>query len=64
MYFQKIIYQPFTVVPYAVMSIVNLIANMLVPHYPTLYMVRTPTMDQAEEAGGQFEGVVTVQAHT
>ena len=53
----------FTVVPYAVMSIVNLIANLLVPHYPTLYMVRTPTMDQAEEAGGQFEGVVAVQAH-
>jgi len=48
----------FTVVPYAVMSVVNLVSNLLVPHYPTLYLVRTPLMNQAEEAGGRFEGVV------
>jgi len=48
----------FTVVPYAVMSFVNLVANLLTPHYPTMYMVRTPLMAEAEEAGGRFEGVI------
>jgi len=51
----------FTVVPYAVMSLVNLVANLMSPHYPMVYMVRTPLMNQAEEAGGRFEGVVGVQ---
>jgi hypothetical protein len=38
------------------MSVVNLVS--IVPHYPTLYLVRTPLMNQAEQAGGRFEGVV------
>jgi hypothetical protein len=46
------------VIPYAVMSIINLAANVLVPHYPTLYMVRTSYMTEAELHGGVFEGFV------
>jgi hypothetical protein len=52
-----------TVIPYAIMSLVNLIATLLTPHYSTMFMVRTQAMLAAEEAGGRFEGVVaTVEA--
>jgi len=48
-----------SVLPYAVMSLVNLVANMICPHYPTLYMVRNAVMDEAEERlGMRFEGTV------
>jgi hypothetical protein len=48
----------FTVVPYAVMTLVNLLANLVTPDYPTLYMIRTAAMDEAERLGGKFIGVV------
>ena len=43
---------------YAVMSLVNLIANLLTPHYLTLYMVCNPGMEEAERFGCKFESVV------
>ena len=52
----------FTVVPYAAMSLVNLVANSVTPNYPTLYMIRTPTMADAEAAGGMFDGVIADMA--
>jgi hypothetical protein len=48
----------FTVVPYATMTLINLLANMVTPDFPTLYMVRTTTMDDAGHLGGKFIGVV------
>jgi hypothetical protein len=47
-----------TVVQYAVMSLVNLIANMTTPSYPSLYMVRTKMMEEAERHDGKFFGWV------
>jgi hypothetical protein len=47
-----------TVIPYAVMSFVNLVANLTTPDYPAFYMVRTETMDRAERDGGIFVGAV------
>ena len=48
-----------TVLPYAVMSGLNLIANLLTPHYPTMYLVRSEVMEEAERrAGSQFHYVV------
>jgi hypothetical protein len=40
------------------MSFVNLVANLTTPDYPTFYMVRTETMDQAERDRGIFIGPV------
>ena len=48
-----------TVIPYAVMSGLNLIANLLTPYYPTMYLVRSEVMKEAERrAGSQFHYVV------
>jgi hypothetical protein len=41
-----------TVLPYAVMSILNLMANLVAPHYPTLYLVRSEVMEEAERRTG------------
>jgi hypothetical protein len=49
-----------TVISYSVMSFVNLIANLVTPNYPALFMIRTPTMSAAEADPdhGVFDGVV------
>jgi hypothetical protein len=48
-----------TVAPYGIMSLVNLVANLACPTYPSLYMVRNTVMDEAElRFGKTFEGVV------
>src|SRR5208282_5232667 len=47
-----------TVTQYAVMSLVNLIANISTPDYSSLYMVRTEIMDEAERHKGLFVGAV------
>ena len=48
-----------SVIPYAVMSLLNLIANLLTPHYPTMYLVRSEVMEEVERrAGSQFHYVV------
>lgn len=47
------------VAPYLIMSIVNLISNLLTPEYPAMYMLRSDIMDEASRRkGANFEGVV------
>jgi len=54
-----------TVIPYAVMSIVNLIANIVTPDYPFLYMVRSDVMKELENKGYCFDGTVgTIEPDT
>jgi len=51
-----------TVVPYALMSILNTVANMLTPEYPALFVIRTPTMLEAEcEGKALFTGAISVE---
>ncbi|KAH8648352.1 hypothetical protein BGZ60DRAFT_437678 [Tricladium varicosporioides] len=47
-----------TVLPYIVMSTINLLGNLLTPDFPTLYLVRSPVMNEAESRGAQFDGVI------
>ena len=48
-----------TVLPYIIMSVLNLTANFLAPHYPTLYLVRSEVMAEAEQRmGSSFNYVV------
>ena len=47
-----------TVVPYVVMSVVNLCSTMLVPDYPTVYIVRSQESDEAVASGGTIDGSV------
>jgi len=47
-----------TVVPYIIMSILNLLAQIATPDYPMLYMVQSPEMEEARQRGGIFDGVV------
>jgi hypothetical protein len=49
-----------TVIPYAIMSFVNLTANIITPDFPMIYMVRSEVMDEAENRGGKFDDVVGV----
>jgi len=48
----------FTVIPYAIMSVINLTANLLTPEYPTLFMVHSDAMDLATEQQNEFDGMV------
>ena len=48
----------FTVVPYAVMSVVNLLANLFISEYPCLYLVSSPDMEEAIQHGGGFQPIV------
>jgi hypothetical protein len=52
-----------TVAPYAVMAVVNLLANAVMPTYSSLYLVRNDVMTEIEEANNiSFNNVVgTVQ---
>ncbi|KAK0749679.1 hypothetical protein B0T18DRAFT_407326 [Schizothecium vesticola] len=47
-----------SVVPYVFMSVVNLTALLLGPEFPSMYLVRTPDMGEAERQGGDFEGII------
>ena len=48
-----------TVIPFAFMSALNLIASLVAPHYPTLYLVRSKVMEEAERrTGSPFHFVV------
>jgi hypothetical protein len=51
-----------SVTPYVMMSMMNIIANIVSPEYPTMYLVHTPDMDLAEEDGGRFHGVIATVA--
>jgi hypothetical protein len=48
-----------TVAPYLVMSLLNLISNILTPDFPAMYLMRNDIMDEAaKREGGHFEGIV------
>lgn len=47
-----------TVIPYILMSFVNLIGNISTPDYQTLYLVSSPELKEAISRGGQIDGVV------
>jgi hypothetical protein len=49
-----------TVIPYAIMSLLNLTANLLTPEYPTLFMVHSDYMDVANQLTNQtrYDGTV------
>jgi len=50
-----------TVAPYACMSLLNIVANLLTPEYSALFLVRTPVMEEAEADGGFFSGEILVK---
>jgi len=47
-----------TLVPYALMSLINILCSFLTPNYPTVYMIKSTTMEEAIRRGGQFDGTV------
>jgi hypothetical protein len=48
-----------TVVPYVIMSLLNLFAHLVTPSYPTLYLVESEVMKEAEQRKGlRFRNVV------
>jgi len=47
-----------TVVPYAIISLVNLFSALVTPEYPALFMVGSDIMDEAIRHGATFYGVV------
>jgi hypothetical protein len=47
-----------TVIPYAIMSLINLVGNLLTPDYQALYLVASDVMDEAIQRGCRFDGVV------
>ncbi|KAF8245883.1 hypothetical protein K440DRAFT_467240, partial [Wilcoxina mikolae CBS 423.85] len=47
-----------TVIPFIVMSLINLTAHLAAPTYSTLFMLHSPEMDEAKACGGKFDGVV------
>jgi hypothetical protein len=47
-----------TVIPYMLMSLTNLVANLSCPDYPTLYIVETDLLDEARRNGAVVEGTV------
>jgi hypothetical protein len=47
-----------TVIPYALMSLVNLMGNIMTPEYHALYLVASDVMDEAIRRGARFDGVV------
>ena len=50
----------FSVFPYALMSLANLIKLVFCGRYPFVYVLRTKTLIEAERKGGLFEGAVGV----
>ena len=47
-----------TVVPYLVMSIVNLLGNLSAADFPAIYLVHSPELDEAKTQGGEFDSVI------
>jgi hypothetical protein len=48
----------FTVIPYTLTSLVNLTGRLLRPQYPTMYLVRSKVMAEAEEMGAIIDSVI------
>lgn len=49
-----------TVIPYALMTAVNLLALLVTPNYPAIYMLESSIMDEARKRGGLFGGTVGI----
>ena len=47
-----------TLIPYALMSLVNVVSGFLSPSYPAVYMVDSTVMREAQKRGGKFDGVI------
>jgi hypothetical protein len=47
-----------TVIPYALMSLINLIGSLVTPDYHALHLVASDVMDEAIRRGACFDGVV------
>jgi hypothetical protein len=47
-----------TVVPFLIMSLVNLASQIATADYPAMYMIQGPVMDEARRRGGVFDGAV------
>ncbi|KAE9380794.1 hypothetical protein N431DRAFT_552886 [Stipitochalara longipes BDJ] len=47
-----------TVTPYIVMSLVNLCATLMCPHYAQVYLVDSNILLEARRRGGKFHGIV------
>ncbi|RDL30652.1 uncharacterized protein BP5553_09997 [Venustampulla echinocandica] len=48
----------FTVIPYVVMSIINLFGSLVTPDYPTMFLVWSAELKEAQDRGGKFDGIV------
>jgi len=53
-----------SVAPYAFMSLVNIVTALLTPEYPAMFVVHTPTLEQALKEGGKCEGIVAAVGTT
>lgn len=47
-----------TIIPFALMSVINTLATLSAPTYNASYMIRSSIMDEAEKRGAIFDGVV------
>jgi hypothetical protein len=47
-----------TVIPYAIMSLVNLLGNIMSPNYPSMYIIESEVLREAKTRGGKFDGTV------
>jgi hypothetical protein len=48
----------FTVIPYVVMSIVNLFGSLVTPDYPAMFLVWSAELKEAQDRGGKFDVIV------
>lgn len=47
-----------TVAPYALMSVINIVASLCTPAYPCMFLIETRDLDEAKRDGGHFAGAV------
>ncbi len=47
-----------TVLPYIIMSAVNLLGNLFCPNHETIYLVESPELQEAKARGGKFDGAI------
>lgn len=46
------------VIPYVTMSALNIIAALITPTYPSMFLVETHDLDKARRRGGEFAGAI------
>jgi hypothetical protein len=47
-----------TVLPYIIMSVVNLVGNLICPNYDSVYLISSPELEEARGRGGEFDGTI------